>query len=282
VQEFMREVYVRFLTCLGKNVHSAHPDADGRLERMALGVNNLPRQLGRLTTGTSGPLDEQDVRAALNGLGWAAGAQVADLLDALLGVLEALIDPPLAGAELRAFRLLHRKTGVFGGIPYPLVERRSTVLLPALLDLMVAGDDEEERRAVAALDRLVLWYGQMAQERREIDRETKCQARYTGGGPVDYAGEGASVAAKRPAGRNSRPPGAGRRDGGRDERLEALFSALRTRCGVTCRCRPPGRPDWESEIDDEAASVVTILHTCRRCGTRRSTDHSWDDLASSE
>jgi hypothetical protein len=280
VREHMREVYFRYLTCLGKHVHSAHPDADGRLERMAMGVNNLPRQLGRLTTRTSGPLDKADVRAALNGLGWAAGAQVADLLDALLGVLEELIDPPLAEAELGAFRLLHRKTEVFGGIPYPLVERRSAVLAPALLDLMAAADDEEERRIVGALDRLVLWYGMMASQRREIDRETKRRPKYTGGGPVDYTGEGASVAAKRPAGRENRPPGAGGHEGGRDEQLEAMYSALRTRCGVTCDCRPPDRPDWESVIDDAAASTVTILHSCRRCGTRRSTDHSWDDLSS--
>jgi hypothetical protein len=116
-------------------------------------------------------LHRDEIRQALLQLGWEAYQYVAGCVHAAMRYFENAID--LTDDERRLFEHTFLPQPYFGGLPLVLLAERAEFLQEAILHIRDTPDDPAN---VSVLHRLLHYYAQIAERRREADRRFKAKA----------------------------------------------------------------------------------------------------------
>ncbi len=152
-------------------------DSNEAFDGWLLGANNsLVAQLAKQKRAEGGPLERDVVRRALQDLGWEAYRYVADCVHTMLHVFRRLVVPALTERERGLFDHMHLKQPHFGNLPFALLAERIPLLLPVLEEVW---GNPADRQTIGVMHRLLAYYGEMASQRRALDRHA--QAACAGG-----------------------------------------------------------------------------------------------------
>jgi len=115
-------------------------------------------------------LKRQDVRQALLALGWNSYQHVANCIHASMRYVENAIG--VTDEERPLFEHVFLPQPYFGGLPMILLAERADFLKTAIVKVW---EDPNDQNPVAILHRLLHYYGEIAERRREADRLAKAR-----------------------------------------------------------------------------------------------------------
>jgi hypothetical protein len=239
--------------------------------------SSFVQQLAKQKRATGGVLGRDVVRRALLDLGWDAYTYVGDCVLMMMLAFQRRLPVPLTEAERRPFEQVYLKQPHFGQIPFVLLVERYGFLRGALWDFW----ERPGRDLIAETHRLLAYYGEMAANRRAVDRRVKAKRAGRGGPgrvPVECAldsevvppangekagplGEGSEDGTEPP----DDPVGGRPRESAAQERWKKLAERVRELNNVRCPCE---LPEWVDRVEDPDADELAITHECR-CGHSR-------------
>jgi hypothetical protein len=136
-------------------------------------ANSLVKQIAQQKKKPGGRLRQEEVRLALLHLGWHSYEYVGPCVHALMRTIKNAIRDPLNGQERQLFEHMHESQPYYGNLPVALLAERTHFLRRAVLAIW---QEPENREHVQVLHRLLQYYAQMADKRRQADRESKARA----------------------------------------------------------------------------------------------------------
>jgi hypothetical protein len=239
--------------------------------------NSFVRQLAQQKKAFGGPLQRDVVRRVLQDLGWDAYPYMADCLHVMMWVFMQILPEPLNEAEKSRFERMYFKQSYFGRLPSALLAERFRFLNGILWDIVEATDN---RSAIAVLHRLLAYYGEMATNRRMIDRTIK--DRNAARDVFGFAGEcelnPAIDQADRQVTEYSNDPDAMWLNDLADDiakRIARLADLVRQENKIHCTCAVPR---WDCRATGQTGQIATLMHRCRQCGSTTSTEISIEEL----
>jgi hypothetical protein len=173
--ETRRHVDARLITALKKHLTDDHKEFDDWF----LGPHNsLVHQIAKQRLAAGGELDRYHVYQVLLDRGWEAYQYVARCLDAQFRAIMESITPPLTPHERFCFKQRYCRQPYWGGLPFLLLLPRLDVLRP-VAHLHFGRPATLRSDWVPTAHRLLEYYIEMANRRREVDRFRKKRAHPT-------------------------------------------------------------------------------------------------------
>jgi hypothetical protein len=131
--------------------------------------NNIAHQISKKTR-SGGPLDRAVVRQAIVEETFEAHFAVARAMDHGMRAFAASLPTPLTKKERAIFGIWYLSQPWLGGLTLVMLRSHFPSLKPAILDVV---NDLDSVEAKGVLVRLLQFYGQMASNRRDADRDAK-------------------------------------------------------------------------------------------------------------
>lgn len=228
---------VRLLEMLGK-----HNNLDtGRFRRWFLeDLDNIVHAISTRKKG--GELTREEVQTGLLDLAFRSYRYLGDCVAEQMRAFAAALPKPLSTTEQARFAGLYGPKPYWGGLPFVLLHDRFFFLQEAARAHWETPNDPQKAGVIL---RLLEWYGEMARQRREADRENKRRR-----GTKTFSMSDNDV------------PSASRRASlcGAEDWFVALFHNE----GKTCNCEDAS--SWIVRYDEtQTGDCVTIGYDCERC-----------------
>src|SRR5262249_39577300 len=132
--------------------------------------NSLAGQIARRKLLPGGRLKQQVVRQALAELGWQAYRYAADCIQTVMNAVENSIPEPLTDSERACFEQTYYNQTTLGNLPLVLLYERFPFIKEIIWDFLHHPGDQQ---VVCILYRLLVWYSDMAKNRRHADKRIK-------------------------------------------------------------------------------------------------------------
>src|SRR5262249_8373243 len=132
--------------------------------------NSLAGQIARRKLLPGGRLKQQVVRQALADLGWQAYRYIADCIQTVMKAVENVIPEPFTDSERACFERTYFNQTALGNLPLVLLYERFPFIKEIIWDFLHHPGDQQ---VVGILYRLLDWYGDMARNRRHVDKRIK-------------------------------------------------------------------------------------------------------------
>ena len=219
--------------------------------------NSLPKQIAEQPSSRGGRLEIRIVRRALLALGWRSYQHLSGAVHALMRVIGNAA--ALNDEERRLFEQMHERQPYFGNMPAVLLAERLSFLKPAIASIW---DEPSDRRHIQVLHRMMHYYAEMVERRRQADRRTKQRA---GGNPRD-----AHVPCETAFNPNLHSPRASEASV-----FSELAEQLRQQRGIRC---PRGCETFDDRVEDGTDDPIRITMSCRCGATRQSVTVTLEEL----
>ena len=159
--------------CARKSLHGHLNDTDEDFRNWIEDPkSNLIHQISK---SSKGKLSRPEVRSALLELGWRAFQSTGQCIDTQMRTFRDALPLPLNEREKHLFDLSYLATPHLGRIPLPLLSHRLGFLREAWLHLW----NQPGKDALAILYRMMYYYSQLVNNRRDVDRHYKSRRRFT-------------------------------------------------------------------------------------------------------
>jgi hypothetical protein len=252
--------------------------------------NTLIRQIAKQRKKPGGAIPHEDVRRTLLHLGIRAYDYLGACIHALMRTIKNSIPEPLNEQEKRIFEHMHETQPYYGNLPVALLAERMEEIQQAVAAIWTEPENPEHIRV---LHRLLHYYDEMAQLRRQADVRSKqrCGQRRRGtkSAGTDAAGEVENDSAKHAAIESDVAVHASPR-GCETEFIESVHSPIchgeDDLCTVADHIRelrkiecPADCGEWSYEFDHEPNTNVRIHMLCRCEQTERVEHVPLDELA---
>jgi hypothetical protein len=165
-RETRRRVRRRFIGAMQKH---GNVSGDAFEQWLTSDFDNIIHQLSKKQK-PDGAINRRTVRQALVEESFDAYFEVAKCMDVGMKTFAAALQPPLNPSERRNFAILYYGQPWLGGLTLLMLQAHFGFLRATVLNVLENPNSVEAR---GVLIRMLLFYGQMAKNRRQADREAK-------------------------------------------------------------------------------------------------------------
>lgn len=219
-------------------LHEHDRDNRRQFETRVLGPHgSFTKQLVARVQMINPMIDRPMVRMGLLEIGWQAYEYIGKCVDAVMTAMEPRLYDVLDAGGIKIFRQVFCSQPVFGDLPLAMLAERLPFLHAAIIH---AWDAAHAADVPSIIQRLLLWYGELARRRRAFDRRSK-QA-------------GARSIVLQLHGFEKVPQ--------ESDVFSNAADHLRERSGVACECKAP---EWRYALSSNDEREIMIQCSCDRC-----------------